>query len=59
MLTEKTKNAFLCIELLDETRTDAFHLALNELAESVSRNLGGSVKVEVLDIQHREMTILG
>lgn len=59
MLTEKTKNAFLCIELVDETRTDAFHLALNELADCVSRNLGGLVKVEMLDVHHRERTILG
>ncbi len=42
-----------------ETRSDAFHLALNELAESVSRNLGGAVKVEVLDSHYKVMTILG
>lgn len=59
MLTEKTKNAFLCIECIDETRSDEFHLALKELSELVSHHLGGTVKMEVLDRNHREMTIFG
>ncbi|QRG67204.1 B3/B4 domain-containing protein [Brevibacillus choshinensis] len=59
MLTENTKNAFLCIELIDETRTDEFHMALKELADAVSHHLGGTVKIEVLDRDHREMTIFG
>jgi DNA/RNA-binding domain of Phe-tRNA-synthetase-like protein len=59
MLTEKTKNAFLCIELVDETRSDEFHMALKELADLVSRHLGGTVKIDVLDRNNREMTILG
>ena len=32
MLTENTKNAFLCIELIDEKRTEEFENALNYLA---------------------------
>ncbi|WP_139487970.1 B3/B4 domain-containing protein [Brevibacillus dissolubilis] len=56
MLTEHTKNAFLCIELIDETRSDEFHMALKELSDVVSQHLGGTVKMEVLDIHHREMT---
>jgi DNA/RNA-binding domain of Phe-tRNA-synthetase-like protein len=59
MLTEHTKNAFLCIELIDETRSDEFHMALKELAELVSKYLGGTVKMEVLDTNNREMTIFG
>lgn len=59
MLTEKTKNAFLCIELVDETRSDEFHMALKELADLVSRHLGGTVKIEVLDMNNREMEIFG
>ncbi|EMT53943.1 hypothetical protein I532_00015 [Brevibacillus borstelensis AK1] len=59
MLTEKTKNAFLCIELVDETRSDEFHMALKELADLVSRHLGGTVKIEVLDMNNREMAIFG
>ena len=57
MLTEKTKNAFLCMELVDETRSDEFHRALKELSDLVSRHLGGTVKLEVLDIHNREMAI--
>ncbi|OIK15797.1 hypothetical protein BIV60_07430 [Bacillus sp. MUM 116] len=56
MLTENTKNAFLCIELIDETRSDEFHIALKALSDLVLHNLGGSVKIEVLDIHNREMT---
>lgn len=59
MLTENTKNAFLCMELVDETRIDGFHMALQELSELVSHHLGGIVKIEVLDIHNREMTIFG
>jgi DNA/RNA-binding domain of Phe-tRNA-synthetase-like protein len=57
MLTEKTKNAFLCIELIDETRSAEFHIALKTLADLVSHHLGGTVKVEVLDRNNREITI--
>lgn len=57
MLTENTKNAFLCMELVDETRSDEFHLALKELSDIVPHHLGGMVKMEVLDINHKEMTI--
>jgi len=59
MLTEKTKNAFLCIELIDETRSDEFHRALKELSDLVSRHLGGTVKIDVLDRNNREITITG
>lgn len=53
MLTENTKNAFLCMELVDETRIDEFHMALKELSDLVPHHLGGMVKMEVLDINHR------
>ncbi|MBG9944049.1 B3/4 domain-containing protein [Brevibacillus formosus] len=59
MLTENTKNAFLCIELIDETRSDEFHMALKELSDFVPHHLGGMVKMEVLDIHHKEITIFG
>lgn len=59
MLTENTKNAFLCIELIDKTRNDEFHMALKELAGLVSQNLGGTVKIEVLDINNRGITVFG
>jgi DNA/RNA-binding domain of Phe-tRNA-synthetase-like protein len=57
MLTENTKNAFLCIELIDETRSDEFLMALKELSNIVSHYLGGTVKMELLDSNNREMTI--
>ncbi|MBW5468124.1 hypothetical protein GPJ61_09680 [Brevibacillus formosus] len=59
MLTENTKNAFLCIELIDETRSDEFQMALKELSDFVPHHLGGMVKMEVLDIHHKEITIFG
>lgn len=57
MLTEKTENAFLCIELVDERREAAFLLALNELAELAQENLGGTYKFFVLDREHAEVEI--
>ncbi|MFI8710997.1 B3/4 domain-containing protein [Brevibacillus brevis] len=57
MLTENTKNAFLCMELVDETRIDEFHMALKELSDLVPQHLGGMVKMEVLDIHQKEMTL--
>lgn len=57
MLTEKTKNAFLCIELMDEGRVKEFESALNELAKMVEDNLGGVCKVLILDINNKEVTI--
>jgi Uncharacterized conserved protein len=42
MLTEKTENAFLCIELVDERRLNTLENALKDLAASVQDNLGGT-----------------
>jgi DNA/RNA-binding domain of Phe-tRNA-synthetase-like protein len=56
-LTENTKNAFLCLELVDETRYDDFEKALKELEEMVSANIGGRSKVAILDTKHREVLI--
>jgi DNA/RNA-binding domain of Phe-tRNA-synthetase-like protein len=57
MLTEKTENAFLCIELVDERREAEFHSALKELAELAQSHLGGSNKTFVLDRDHYEIEI--
>ena len=57
MLTENTKHAFLCIELVDETRTEDFEAALNELSGLVTENLGGTAKISILDINHKELEI--
>ena len=58
MLTENTKNAFLCIELIDEKRTEEFENALKDLEKAVQDNLGGTCKVSILDINNKEVTIL-
>ena len=58
MLTENTKHAFLCIELVDETRTEDFEAALNELSGLVTENLGGTAKISILDINHNELVIV-
>lgn len=57
MLTENTKNAFLCIELIDENRIEEFENALKDLAKAVQDNLGGTCKISILDINSREITI--
>lgn len=57
MLTENTKNAFMCIESVDETRAVDFENALNELAANVRDNLGGTCKISVLDINNKELVI--
>ncbi len=57
MLTENTKNAFLCIELIDEKRTEEFETALKDLEKTVQDNLGGTCKASILDINNKEVTI--
>lgn len=57
MLTENTKNAFLCIELIDERRLKEFENALKDLAKTVQDNLGGICKISILDINNKEVSI--
>lgn len=57
MLTENTRNAFLCIELVDEKRLNEFENALNDLANSVKDNLGGTYKILILDINNKQVSI--
>lgn len=57
MLTENTKNAFLCIELVDDSRMDDFKNALSELANLVEENLGGKYRISILDINNKEISI--
>lgn len=56
-LTEETKNAFLCIESVDDSRREAFEAAVKDLAELVNRYLGGSLQVFMLDVNNKEITI--
>ena len=57
MLTENTKNAFLCIELIDESRLKEFENALKDLAKTVQENLGGTCKISILDVNNKEISI--
>lgn len=57
ILTENTKNAFLCIELADEARLDELSEALKELAGLIAENLGGNITIQILDRNHREIMI--
>lgn len=57
MLTENTTNAFLCIELVDESRVKDFENALEDLARTVQDNLGGTCKISILDINNKEISI--
>lgn len=59
MLTEHTTNAFLCIELVDESRAEEFEMALKELAQLVEEQLGGTSEITVLNIDKREVRIEG
>ncbi|EOU2054219.1 hypothetical protein C4D30_12455 [Clostridium perfringens] len=57
MLTEDTKNAFLCIELVDENREKDFENALKELSQLVEKNLGGKYEISILHINNKEAII--
>ena len=53
MLTKDTKNAFLCIELVDEKREKDFENALKELSQLVEENLGGKSEISILHINNK------
>lgn len=57
MLTEDTKNAFLCIELVDENREKEFENALKELSQLVEENLGEKSEISILHINNKEAII--
>ncbi|MBU3213678.1 B3/4 domain-containing protein [Clostridium estertheticum] len=57
ILTEKTNNAFLCIELTDEKRQVEFEDALKELLKLVKNNLGGETQISILDANNKNVQI--
>lgn len=57
MLTEKTKNAVLFIELIHPEQESAFHEALNTLAGLVKDQLGGSCHIHVLTQTSNEVAL--
>ena len=58
MLTETTKNAFMCIELVDESREAAFHSALDELSQLIQEHLGGACEIHILDRSQSTLEIM-
>ena len=57
MLTEDTKNVFMIIELVDNSRYDEFRAALDELAELITDNLGGTCEIKILNSNRRRINI--
>ncbi|MDH8679368.1 B3/4 domain-containing protein [Fusibacter bizertensis] len=57
MLTEKTKNAFMCIELVDEKREEVLINALRELSETTQKHLGGLFEIFILDKSNQVIEI--
>ncbi|MBW9170243.1 B3/4 domain-containing protein [Clostridium estertheticum] len=57
ILTEKTNNAFLCIELTDKKRQVEFEDALKELEKLVKNNLGGETQISILDENNKNVQI--
>lgn len=54
---ENTTNAFLCVELTDESRVIEFKDALKDLAKEIQDNLGGTCKAAILDFSNKEVSI--
>jgi DNA/RNA-binding domain of Phe-tRNA-synthetase-like protein len=57
MLTEKTVNAFMCIEMIDEKRYSDLEEALKELSAHIKEKLGGEVELHILDINNSEIIV--
>ncbi len=57
MLTENTKNAFLVIESVDHERHKDFREALDTLAESTKKYLGGTTIIEILNRNKTEINL--
>lgn len=57
MLTESTKDAFMCVELIDESRYQEFEEALNQLAYLINKNLGGTTEIQILSNVDKEILL--
>lgn len=58
MLTEKTKNAFMCIELINGERLIDLENALNDLAQLVQKHLAGDCEIHIIDIENKAIQIV-
>lgn len=57
MITENTKNAFLVIELVDESRVDALNDALNFIESNAKKHLLANTSVHILDSANTELEL--
>ena len=57
ILTEKTTNAFMCLESIDGSNLPALESALAELARSIRERLSGTCSTYVLDRAHASLDI--
>lgn len=57
MITNQTQNAFLVIELLDDSREQAFREALDFIQQAATLHLGASVEHQSVTLQEPRITI--
>lgn len=57
MITNQTQNAFLVIELLDDSREQAFREALDLIQQAATLHLGASVEHQSVTLQEPRITI--
>ena len=57
MITNQTQNAFLVIELLDDSREQAFREALDFIQQTATLHLGASVEQQIVTLQEPRITI--
>ncbi|WP_156299352.1 B3/B4 domain-containing protein [Streptobacillus canis] len=57
MVTEKTRNVFLVIELIDEKREEELQKALDEIKNNVEKYLGATTESLILDKTIEKITI--
>lgn len=58
MLTEETRNAFMCIEITDAIRLDDLNAGLDHLAEMIQKELGGTIRKYILNKDNPEVDLL-
>lgn len=57
MLTEETKNAFMCVEMTNADRIDELNACLDALAEKIQSELGGTVRKHILNKDNKEIEL--